>query len=137
LVALVGGGAVPTPGEISLAHHGVLFLDELPEFDRETLESLREPRQRQHTCNGNLDPAGVDRFCVATSDAEDILDWEVQRFRLSARAYHRLLKVARTIADLEGIEQITAAHISEALLFRQMDISPFPSPKGEGKDRGI
>ena len=239
LVALVGGGAVPTPGEISLAHHGVLFLDELPEFDRETLESLREPletghisiarasyradfpaqfqliaamnpcpcgylgepnaqcrctlaqirryqsrisgplldridlyagvkaiepaqlrrsdekpestesvavrvksardiqRQRQHTCNGNLDPAGVDQICVSTSDAQDILDRAVQRFRLSARAYHRVLKVARTIADLEGAEQITAAHISEALLFRQMDLSPGPSPKGEGKDPRI
>jgi magnesium chelatase family protein len=239
LVALVGGGAVPTPGEISLAHHGVLFLDELPEFDRETLESLREPletghisiarasyradfpaqfqlvaamnpcpcgylgepnaqcrctlaqirryqsrisgplldridlharvkaiepaqlrrsdekpestesvaarvkaardiqRQRQQICNGNLDPAGVDRICVPASDARDILDRAVQRFRLSARAYHRVLKVARTIADLEGTEQITAAHISEALLFRQMDLSPGPSPKGEGKERRI
>jgi predicted ATPase with chaperone activity len=61
----------------------------------------------------------------------------VQRFRLSARAYHRVLKVARTIADLEGTEQITAAHISEALLFRQMDLSSGPSPKGEGKDPRI
>jgi magnesium chelatase family protein len=234
---------VPTPGEISLAHHGVLFLDELPEFDRETLESLREPletghiniarasyradfpaqfqliaamnpcpcgylgepnaqcrctlgqirryqsrisgplldridlharvkaiepaqlrrsdekpestesvavrvksaldiqRQRQHTCNGNLDPAGVDQICVSTSDAQDILDRAVQRFRLSARAYHRALKVARTIADLEGAEQITVAHISEALLFRQMDLSPGLSPgpslKGEGKEPRI
>jgi magnesium chelatase family protein len=211
------------PGEISLAHHGVLFLDELPEFDREALESLREPletghisisraayradfparfqlvaamnpcpcgylgepnaqcrctpaqirryqarlsgplldridlharvhavapaqlrlsnekpetsqsiaarvkaarglqEERQHICNGNLDSAAVERICVLTEEAQNILERAVHRFRLSGRAYHRILKVARTIADLESAENITAAHISETLLFRQQD----------------
>jgi magnesium chelatase family protein len=218
------------PGEISLAHNGVLFLDELPEFHREALESLREPletghitiaraahhtdfparfqlvaamnpcpcgylgepdaqcrctlaqiaryqarisgplldridlhvrvqameatqlrrsdetpestaavaarvkaardiqEQRQHTCNAHLDHAAIDHFCVPTPDAEKILERAMLRFRLSARAYHRLLKVARTLADLEGTEQITAAHISEALLFRQLNYLNFSPP---------
>jgi magnesium chelatase family protein len=221
--ALIGGGSVPAPGEISLAHHGVLFLDELPEFDREALECLREPlenghvsisraahhtdyparfqlvaamnpcpcgylgedtgqcrctsgqiqryqarisgplldrldlhvrmesaepvlllrsagasessaavaarvltareiqKERQEICNASLDNAGVERMCNPMPEGVRILERAMQRFRLSVRAYHRVLKVARTIADLEDAEQIAAAHISEALLFRQLD----------------
>src|SRR5262249_4075910 len=80
---------------------------------------------RQHRCNAYLDPAGVDQFCAPTEDAQKILDRAVHRFGLSVRAYHRVLKVARTIADLEGTDSMTAAHISEALLFRQQDLLNF------------
>jgi len=222
-VALVGGGSLPKPGEITLAHNGVLFLDELPEFDRIALEGLREPLEngcitvsraahhtdyparfqliaamnpcpcgfladatarcrctlaqiqryhgrisgplldrldlhvamenvgpaqllvseerpersaavaarvqvarkiqegRQQMCNANLDNAGVERHCRVTPEGVEILELALQRFGLSVRAYHRVLKVARTVADLDGSDCITGAHISEALLFRQLD----------------
>jgi magnesium chelatase family protein len=221
--ALIGGGSVPRPGEISLAHLGVLFLDELPEFDREALECLREPLEnghvsiaraahhtdyparfqliaamnpcpcgylgedagqcrctpgqiqryqarisgplldrldlhvrmesvepalllrsavvsessaavaarilaareiqmrRQRMCNANLDSAGIERVCNLTAEGSHIVERALQRFGLSVRGYHRVLKVARTVADLEGAEQIGAGHVSEALLFRQLD----------------
>ena len=221
-IALVGGGAQARPGEISLAHHGVLFLDELPEFDRRVLEALREPLeagtvtvsraaahaeypaafqliaamnpcpcghqgdpdgncrctpaqvrnyrarisgplldrldmhvevprlaagdfsegprgeastdlaervarvralqlQRQGRCNARLTDAQVDQWCAPDAHARALLDQAMQRLRLSARARQRILKLARTIADLEGRPDITAPHVGEAVMLRCMD----------------
>lgn len=219
-VALVGGGAIPRPGEISLAHHGVLFLDELPEFDRHVLEVLREPlesgrisisraaRQVEFPARFQLvaamnpcpcgyagDPGGrcrctpdaisryrarisgplldridlkidvprvpnaelregaaaessaavrervatarmrqleragkpnawlgnreVERDCALGVDGYALLDRAVERLGLSARAYHRVLRVARTIADLAGDDGIATTHLSEAIQYRR------------------
>ena len=222
-VALVGGGSQPRPGEISLAHHGVLFLDELPEFDRRVLEVLREPLesgaihiaratrhaefpasfqlvaamnpcpcgylgdslgkcrctseqiqryrmrisgplldrldmhvevprvsaeqlqdsshpvesseqvaqrvfrarerqwQRQGRCNARLSAAQADRWCVLESSARVVISRAMQKFSLSARAYHRILKVARSIADIQGAKDLSAVHVSEALALRCLD----------------
>lgn len=218
--ALVGGGADPRPGEISLAHHGVLFLDELPEFERRVLEALREPLEsgqitvsraarrvdyparfqlvaamnpcpcgylghptrpcrctpdqvaryrgklsgpfldrmdlalevatigaeelqsaasgessaqvrqrvlaaralqmaRQGRPNAHLDSAGVDAHCRADERALALLRQAIDRLGLSARAYHRTLKVARSIADLAGTETIGSAHVAEAIQYRR------------------
>lgn len=220
--ALVGGGSNPKPGEISLAHHGVLFLDELPEFDRKVLEVLREPlesgqvvisraakqmtfpaafqlvaamnpcpcgflgdgsprcrctpeqiaryrgklsgplldridlhievpalaasvlrdnqvsessaqvkervlaarecqQQRQQCTNKNLSPRLLDEYCVLGEKEGKLLDQAMQRLRLSARAYHRILRVARTIADLAHSEPILVPHITEAIGYRLLD----------------
>ncbi len=223
--ALVGGGRNPKPGEISLAHLGVLFLDELPEFDKKTIEVLRQPLEDKTVTISRLNatyrfPAGVmlvaamnpcncgfypdrnkcncsinevkrylnrisqpllDRFdlCIEAlpvkyqdldqrieeENSEDIRrrihrarEMQIERYRgqsilfnsqlsprtikdyckldykekklleqacckmnLSARAYHRILKVARTIADLDQSEQINGKHISEAICYRNLD----------------
>ncbi|RZU38414.1 magnesium chelatase family protein [Fluviicoccus keumensis] len=220
--ALVGGGSNPRPGEITLAHHGVLFLDELPEFDRKVLEVLREPLEsghvvisraarqttfpagfqlvaamnpcpcgylgdgsprcrctpeqvgryrgklsgplldridlhievpalpaaalrdakpgedsaavrervlaararqqaRQGATNRTLSPAELDRHCVMGEKEARLLEQAMQRLRLSARAYHRVLRVARTIADLAGSESLQTAHLTEAITFRLLD----------------
>jgi magnesium chelatase family protein len=222
--ALVGGGSVPRPGEISLAHHGVLFLDELPEFDRDVLESLREPiesgrvaisraaRQiqfparfqlvaamnpcpcghcgvrsgrcrcsperiaryrgrisgpladridiklevpapreaellaplpseasgaiaarvaqaravqtaRQGKPNALLTSREIDRHCATGREAGELLRHALARLLLSARAYHRVLRVARTIADLAGAATVTAEHVAEAIQYRRLDAS--------------
>jgi len=224
-VALVGGGSNPKPGEISLAHHGVLFLDELPEFDRSVLEVLREPLEsgritisraarqadfpaefqllaamnpcpcgylghymnkcrctpdqvaryrnkisgplldridiqievpalphlelvkaakgessqairqrvniayqkqldRQGKPNTKLLPQEIDLHCKPGEAGEDLLKNAIQRMGLSARAYHRVLKLARTIADLAGSADIATAHIAEAIQYRKMDKGP-------------
>ncbi len=222
-VALVGGGSHPRPGEISLAHRGVLFLDELPEWDRRVLEVLREPLESGHItisraarqaefparfqllaamnpcpCGWAGDPSGrchcsaeqigryrgrisgplLDRIdlqievprvqaaelrpdappgeCSAAvrmrvarardlqmarcgrlnaqlgqaellahcrlSDAEQaLLEAAVERLQLSARASQRILRVARTVADLAGAERIAASHLAEAIGYRRMD----------------
>ena len=222
--ALVGGGARALPGEVSLAHLGVLFLDELPEFARVALEALREPLEsgsvcvsraalqnrypaafqliaamnpcpcgrlgdatadcrctpaqvrgyrgrisaplldrldmqvevprlaareftaaasehvettaaaaervararavqleRQGTCNARLTDAAVQRWCRADEVAERLLANAMERFGLSGRARQRVLKVARTIADLAGVPVVTAGHIGEALRLRCLD----------------
>lgn len=228
-VALVGGGSQPRPGEISLAHNGVLFLDELPEFDRRVLEVLREPlesgrvvisraarqaefparfqliaamnpcpcgylgdpagqcrctseqigRYRQRLSgplldridmqlevprlpraalratdagaecsaatrtrvmaarsrqlaragqsNARLDAPGIARYCRLTPEADRILDLAMERLGLSARAYHRVLKVARTIADLDAQTVIGEHALQEALSYRRLDraVQPF------------
>jgi magnesium chelatase family protein len=216
---LVGGGSKPQPGEITLAHHGVLFLDELPEFDRKVLEVLREPlesghivisrardrvsfparfqlvaamnpcpcgylgdasgrcrctpeqiqryrnklsgplldridlhltvareatalnptpqsgdntatasaqvaqaRERQHKrqrcANAFLDLPGLRRHCALSRPDEAWLESACERLTLSLRAAHRLLKVARTLADLECVDTITRPHLAEALQYR-------------------
>ena len=223
-VALVGGGGDPRPGEISLAHHGVLFLDELPEWDRRVLEVLREPleagrihisraarqasfparfqlvaamnpcqcgylghpsgrchctpesvaryrgrisgplldridvqievpalpsdalpnrsgaggessalvrervsracarqRARQGKLNAHLHPREVERLCRLDARGETLLRKALARLALSARAYHRILKVARTIADLACADEVDAVHIAEAIGYRRLD----------------
>ncbi len=222
-IALVGGGSYPRPGEISLALHGILFLDELPEFDRKVLEVLREPLEsgkitisraarqaefpahfqlvsamnpcpcgylghpsgkchctpdqiaryrgrisgplldridiqievpaipqqelirqntkgeksavirkcvekayqrqldRQGKTNNQLSVKEIEQFCTIDSISENLLKKAISRLNLSARAYHRILKVARTIADLAGSEKITNQHIAEAIQYRRLD----------------
>ena len=223
--AVIGGGSQALPGEISLASGGVLFLDELPEFDRRVLESLREPLetgevhiaranrracypaafqlvaamnpcpcgyqghptracrctpeqvqryrnrlsgplldridlcvevpalypadlaqstpgessasvrarvaaathlalQRQACINARLDGKALETHATPDSAGQNLLSQAAARLGLSARAYHRLLRVARTIADLSGIEQVKAAHIAEAIQFRQLFSQP-------------
>ena len=222
-VALVGGGSSPRPGEISLAHHGVLFLDELPEFDRRVLEVLREPlesgrimisraarqaefpaqfqliaamnpcpcgylgdpsgrchcnidqidryrrkisgplldridmhvevprvaynelqgtpgeasanvrrrvtaarefqQRRANRLNSRLDNRQIEQLCTLNKADRLLLQHAMERLQLSARAYHRILKVARTIADLGGREAIEGAHLGEAIGYRQLDRS--------------
>lgn len=221
-VALVGGGGNPRPGEISLAHNGVLFLDELPEFSRSVLEVLREPLEsgritisraarqadfparfqliaamnpcpcgylghhnnrcrctpdqvaryrarisgplldridlqievpalseseltsaaqsesshdirqrvdnarqiqwlRQGKANAQLSTSEIDAHCLVDEAGKNLLKQAISRLDLSARAYHRILKVARTIADLAGEGQIHSAHIAEAVQYRRFD----------------
>ncbi len=217
-VALVGGGSRPRPGEISLAHGGVLFLDELPEYSRHVLEVLREPlesgrimisraalqaefparfqlvaamnpcpcgyqgdpsgrcscspdqirryrdrisgplldridlqvevpRQRLNgqtpgegsarvrervlaaravqaergTVNARLDVAGLREHCTLGEREARLLDQAVERLNLSGRAHHRILRVARTVADLDGERAIGLAHLTEAIGYRQLD----------------
>jgi magnesium chelatase family protein len=219
-VALVGGGQGPRPGEISLAHHGVLFLDELPEFDRKVLEVLREPLEtgaitisraarqadfpasfqliaamnpcpcgwlghpsskcrctpdavqryqdrisgplldridiqvpvaamtpdtmaqladgepsaaiaarvtqaharqlsRQGKANRKLTTREIDHYCHLDTAAARLLGDAMQHLHWSARAYHRVLKVARTIADLAGVDTVNAQHVAEAIQYRR------------------
>ncbi len=219
-VSLVGGGSIPRPGEISLAHCGVLFLDELPEFDRRVLEVLREPLEsgritisraarhadfparfqliaamnpcpcgyrghpqracrctpdqvqryqgrvsgplldridmqvevkpvsaevlsagvtgapsatiaarvqqaaerqlkRQRKSNQYLNPTEIDRFCKLDSEGEGKLRASMDQFQWSGRAYHRVLRVARTIADLAGSRNILGCHVGEAVMYRR------------------
>lgn len=223
-VALAGGGSHPRPGEISLAHHGVLFLDELPEWSRHALEVLREPlesgvvtiaraarslqfpaafqlvaamnpcpcgwagdpsgrcrcspeaiaryrarlsgplldridlhvavprlaphelrpelpageasavvrarvqvaRARQlargGVSNARLSQAGTERHCRLTPGDRALLERAVERLRLSARSLHRILRVARTIADLADADAIATDHLTEAIGYRRLDI---------------
>lgn len=221
-VALVGGGSNPKPGEISLAHHGVLFLDELPEFPRQVLDVLREPLEqgeivisraarqvvfparfqlvaamnptpggyspddprsghytrqhlqkylsrisgplldridlqvevnpvppallsggpmgessavvrqrialavgvqieRQGKRNAWLTPIELERYCQLQPEDEKRLHDAMEKLGLSARSYHRIIKVSRTLADLAQVEQIKTEHILSALGYRQMD----------------
>lgn len=223
---LVGGGTVPKPGEVSLAHNGVLFLDELPEFRRNVLEVMRQPLedgnitvsramgsinypasfmlvaamnpcpcgfltdpQKECVCtplqiqryrskvsgplldridiqvevpglryqelatkdagessevirrrvnaarvlqhhrfektklhsNAQMGTREIKRYCSVQDDAEKLLETAINKLGLSARAYSRVLKVGRTIADLAGAENIEASHIAEAIQYRSLD----------------
>jgi magnesium chelatase family protein len=224
---MVGGGSTPRPGEVSLAHNGVLFLDELPEFRRNVLEALRQPledgtvvlsrtkislrfpsrfvlvaamnpcpcgyfgdgddrctcdpsvvlryrnrvsgplldridlhvpvgrvpfqelagaepkkespkvRERVRSarviqshrfandsgvnCNGQMGPGEIRRYCRAPPAVVRLLQGALDRLGLSARAYHRILKVARTVADLDDADEIGPTHVAEAVQFRSMD----------------
>jgi len=223
---LVGGGSHPKPGEVSLAHNGVLFLDELPEFPRHVLENLRQPledgavtlvrssrtltypaqimlvgamnpcpcgfstdpnrecvcssyeiqkylsrvsgplldridmhvevptvpykelarrssgeksgavrervnlaRKKQHhrfvgsviRCNAQMDGRIIKDVCEVEEEGKDLLRNAIEGFHLSVRAYHKTLKVARTIADLAGEERIRAMHVAEAIQYRTLD----------------
>jgi magnesium chelatase family protein len=225
-VGLIGGGHIPTPGEVSLAHHGVLFLDELPEFRRHVLEVLRQPLedglvtitrasmsvtfparltlvgamnpcpcgQRGHPehsctctpldvkkyfsrlsgplldridlhvevppvqyrdlasavpaessaairtrinatravqqqryaadgifCNAHMLPRHLRTVCHLEAGGRQLLEAAMRRLGLSARGYDRVLKVARTIADLAGAEAIAAEHVAEAVQYRSLD----------------
>lgn len=223
---LIGGGQVPKPGEVSLSHNGVLFLDELPEFKKNVLEVLRQPledgkvtisralssltfpasfmlvaamnpcpcgfytdpnrectctlpqilryrskisgplmdridihievpavRYRDLTaetpaedsatikervnrareiqrerfsgkkiyCNAQMTPRHLKKYCQIGQEAKSLLEQAIDKLGLSARAYTRILKIARTIADLEGLENISPAHIAEAIQYRSLD----------------
>lgn len=221
-VAMVGGGSIPRPGEISLAMNGILFLDELPEFDRKVLEVLREPLEsghitisraarqinfpacfllvaamnpcpcgylghpsgkchctpdriaryrnkisgplldridmqievpslpqddlmhsqligeksnvirervekayqlqynRQGKTNSRLNVKEIDYLCMLDLASENLLKQAINRLNLSARAYHRILKLARTIADLASAERINSQHVAEAIQYRRL-----------------
>ena len=224
---LLGGGTHPLPGEVSLAHNGVLFLDELPEFHRNVLEVLRQPLEDGHvtisraaasvsfpsqfmlvaamnpcpcgyagdpkrecrctgtkiqnyrnkisgplldridihievppmqyadlsslkagepskeirervmecrgrqqarfksqphvTCNATMGTRDVEKYCKLDSGAADMLKMAMTELNFSARAYNRIIKVARTIADMAGSETITAEHVTEAIQYRSLD----------------
>ncbi len=221
---LIGGGSIPHPGEVSLAHNGVLFLDELPEFNRNVLEVLRQPMEdgtvtisrsalsltfpanfmlvaamnpcpcgyygtEKCSCslrkvrnylnkisgplmdrfdiqikvkaveyedlrkkedgepsenirkrvvkareiqlkryknygifsNSQMSPRLVKKFCKIENESEELLKKAIDKLGFSARAYARILKVSRTIADLDGSERILTKHITEAILYRSLD----------------
>lgn len=223
---LIGGGQIPKPGEVSLSHNGVLFLDELPEFKKNVLEVMRQPLEEERVtisraatsltyparfmliaamnpcpcgyysdpnnectctipqiqryrskisgplmdridihvevpavryrdlanrdagepsreikkrvdqarriqlerfkgmkiyCNAQMGNRHIKKFCAIDETSQRLLEVAIDKFGLSARAYTRILKVARTIADLEGMESIQPAHLSEAIQYRTLD----------------
>jgi magnesium chelatase family protein len=140
MAALVGGGTHARPGEISIAHHGVLFLDELPEFHPQVLDSLRQPletgevavsraRVRQRARYDALGLPGVIANAAAPAGViEDVAQLDAagaalireasDKYALTARGFHRVLKLARTIADLDGADAVSRAHLAEALSYR-------------------
>ncbi len=225
-IAIIGGGAFPKPGEVSLAHNGVLFLDEITEFRRNVIEALRQPledgrvvvsraqatvvfpsrfiligasnpcpcgnlgnpqraciclpsqiqryrsklsgplldridiqieippvkfadlsekvseessnsikkrvevakkiqnerfKEKGFTSNARMKPKDIKKYCKLPAEALSFLERAMDRLKLSARAYTRILKVARTIADLDGSESITTEHVAEAIQYRKMD----------------
>ena len=225
---LIGGGRIPRPGEVSLAHNGVLFLDELPEFKRQVLEVLRQPLEEGHVtisrasssltyparfmlvaamnpcpcgflgdakrpcrctptqirvyqtrisgplldridiqvpvpavpfqdlatgpdgeksaslqekvvaarevqtqrlagrrvyCNAHMPTRLVKQHCQLQAEPRQLLERAMERLGLSARAYNRILKIARTIADLEGEQDIQTPHLAEAIQYRSLDRS--------------
>ncbi len=235
--ALIGGGSMPQPGEVSLAHHGVLFLDELTEYRRDVLEGLRQPledrwvtvararstlsfpaafqliaaanpcpcghlgddrrqctctpqaiqryrsrlsgplldrldlqitvpavpwrdlstsrrgessrsvaqrvyqaRNRQTirfiknaiSCNGEMGPAEITRWAQPDASGKSLLERASRTLGLSARAYHRILRVARTIADLDSADKVETHHLAEAVAYRSLDRGQDPPIKAVG-----
>lgn len=227
---LIGGGSIPNPGQVSLAHNGILFLDELPEFKKNVLESLRQPvengnitisraklslnfpsrftlvaaqnpcpcgylgsNQKACSCtpiqiaryrnrisgplldridihievpavpynelteprksisssqirkrvikareiqlerfrdkgiysNAQMGPSEIKRFCSVGAKEKEFLDKIMEKIKLSARSFHRILKISRTIADLDSTENITIKHLSEAVQYRSFDRKKF------------
>ena len=224
---LIGGGQTPRPGEVSLAHNGVLFLDESPEFKKNVLEVLRQPvedgmvtisratgslsfpsrfilviafnpcpcgylgdmkhncrctpaqvqryesrlsgplldridmhlevpsvpykemaagnsgepsavvkerveqaravqkrrfaKRKNFYCNGQMTPRDIKKFCPLDQDSEKLIANAVERLGFSARSYHRILKIGRTIADLDGNERVRTNHIAEAIQYRRLE----------------
>ena len=93
---------------------------------RERVNAARKIQNERYkgtgiSCNAMLTPAFLHQFCVLTEGAQNMLKTAFERMGLSARAYDRILKVARTIADLDSSEKITAAHIAEAIQYRSLD----------------
>ncbi len=88
--------------------------------DRVT-ESHQRQLSRQEKTNNRLSVKEIDKFCALDTASENLLKQAISRLNLSARAYHRILKVARTIADLSGIERINNQHIAEAIQYRRLD----------------
>ena len=88
---------------------------------KRTGEARQKQLKRQGTANGYLTVREIEKFCQPDSDREDLLKQAIQRLNFSARAYHRVLKVARTIADLSNTTNINRQHIAEAIQYRKMD----------------
>lgn len=88
---------------------------------RRVLQARERQWQRQGICNSRLSAAQVERWCVLEPAAGAVIARAMQKFSLSARAYHRILKVARSIADLQGAKVLSVAHVSEALALRCLD----------------
>ena len=83
--------------------------------------AFQRQHNRQGKTNSQLGVKEIDRFCALDTSSENLLKQAISRLNLSARAYHRILKVARTIADLSGEEKISSQHIAEAIQYRRMD----------------
>ena len=111
----------------------VRFIDLKKEAKEETSKEIRKrvetARKRQAeryegleiSCNSELSGGEVKRFCIMTAGAKKRMEEAYERFRLSARSYHRVLKTARTIGDLAGVEEIEEEHVAEALMYREPD----------------
>ena len=138
--ALAGGGRIPGPGEITLAHRGICTEVPAVSFSkmkkkiagessaqiRKRVEAVqeiqRERYKKEKFCfNGELDGRKLEKYCVMTGGADKLLEQAYEQFQFSTRAYHKILKTARTIADMESSEKIKEEHICEALAYRAYD----------------
>jgi magnesium chelatase family protein len=88
------------------------------------LQARRQQQARQGKANALLAPKQIDRYCPLTADARQLLDSALSRLSLSARAYHRVIRIARSIADLAGAETLDAVHVAEAVRYRALDRAP-------------